>query len=240
MEGSNAAPIITVYSPLNETYTGSVLLNFTISRAQDWWQSIQKVSSVSYCIDKKSYNLITVNSNLSIPLNYSTLLNTTDGTHVLEIYVNSIGSVRNLITGDVSETTNISKFVEFFTVDNTGPHVEIISIENITYSARDVELIFACNESVSKTSYVLDDKEIVITGNSTLTGLTGGSHSIKVFAWDTYGNIGESQTIYFTVNGSQIASESFPLILLIVVLLLSFSVFTVYRIIKKKLLRRIG
>ena len=58
-------------------------------------------------------------------------------------------------------------------------------------------------------AYRLDDRiNVTMQGNTTLTGLTEGSHSLIIYANDTAGNMGASQAINFTV-----ASESFPTML---------------------------
>jgi hypothetical protein len=53
---------------------------------------------------------------------------------------------------------------------------------------------------------------MTIAGNTTLTGLSAGAHSVTVYAWDIAGNIGASQTIDFTVAEEQapLPPEPFP------------------------------
>ena len=45
---------------------------------------------------------------------------------------------------------------------------------------------------------------MTVAGNVTLTGLTIGKHNVTVYAWDTAGNVGASETIIFTI------AEPFP------------------------------
>jgi len=55
--------------------------------------------------------------------------------------------------------------------------------------------------------YSLDGQEtITVTGNTTLTSLSNGLHHIAVYAKDTLGNEGASETISFTVE----VPELFP------------------------------
>ena len=49
---------------------------------------------------------------------------------------------------------------------------------------------------------------MTIAGNSTITGLSSGEHSLIVYSTDEAGNIGVSEVIYFTV-------EPFPTTLVI-------------------------
>ena len=49
--------------------------------------------------------------------------------------------------------------------------------------------------------YSLDGKEnVTITGNVTLTGFSSGSHNIRAYANDTFGNMGASETVSFTIQ----------------------------------------
>ena len=57
----------------------------------------------------------------------------------------------------------------------------------------------------------LDKTKITINCNMKLTELSNGMHSVAVYASDSFGNIGASQTINFTV------SQPFPTTTVIVV-----------------------
>jgi hypothetical protein len=60
--------------------------------------------------------------------------------------------------------------------------------------------------------YSIDNKaNATISGNTTLTELSSGKHSLTIYSNDTAGNMGSSETIYFTVP------ESFTTTLLIAV-----------------------
>jgi hypothetical protein len=62
-------------------------------------------------------------------------------------------------------------------------------------------LSFSVSEPVSQITYSLDGQEnVTVAGNSTLVGLSVGVHNVTVYAWDTAGNVGASETITFTVT----------------------------------------
>jgi len=46
---------------------------------------------------------------------------------------------------------------------------------------------------------------VTVAGNVTLSGLSGGEHTLKVYAWDEARNIGVSETASFTVTTFPIA-----------------------------------
>lgn len=80
-----------------------------------------------------------------------------------------------------------------------APQVTLLSLENLT-SSEHFFLNFSIGKQVVWTGYSLDCREnITIEGNTTLNGLTTGSHNITIYAKDKSGNIGASETIKFTV-----------------------------------------
>jgi len=88
-----------------------------------------------------------------------------------------------------------------FFVDSAPPTIAIISPENKTYTVNNVSLTFNVNESTSRIGYSLDGKaNVTIAGNTTLTGLSDGSHNIVVYADDTVGNTGTSGKVYFRIE----------------------------------------
>lgn len=96
--------------------------------------------------------------------------------------------------------------------DGTPPEITLISPENKTYHETSIPLEFSVNEPVSWMRYELDNENFTeISGNTTITGLSLGSHNLTVYATDDAGNTGVCQTIHFKV-----AEEPFPTILVIV------------------------
>lgn len=84
--------------------------------------------------------------------------------------------------------------------DTTPPTISILSPKNMIYSTPNVSLIFMVSEVTDWIGYSLDGQaNVTITGNTTLTGLSNGVHSLRVWANDTCGNIGSDHT-YFTVD----------------------------------------
>ena len=82
-----------------------------------------------------------------------------------------------------------------------------MQIANKTFTDSEVPLDFTVNESVSRLSYILDGQDsVTLLGNTTLAGLPFGVHNVTVYAWDTAGNVGASETITFTI------AEPFPVV----------------------------
>ena len=94
-----------------------------------------------------------------------------------------------------------------FTIDTIPPEISIPSLENKTYSAASIPLNFITNEPISQSTYSLDGQEnVTVAGNTTLTELSKGDHNVTVYAKDEAGNVGASETIWFSV------AEPFPLV----------------------------
>jgi hypothetical protein len=110
-----------------------------------------------------------------------------DGTYFNDVFYNTFS-----ITG----SSSIS-----FTIDTTPPVISALSVQNKTYSTPDVPLNVTVNEPVSQVTFSLDGQgNVTVAGNSTLAGLSVGVHNVTVYAWDTAGNVGASETIAFTVT----------------------------------------
>ncbi len=80
------------------------------------------------------------------------------------------------------------------------PRISILSPTDKKYNESNVPLVFAVDKTATWMGYSLDGKpNVTITGNTTIANMTNGLHSLTVFANDTFGDIGASQTVSFTV-----------------------------------------
>jgi hypothetical protein len=154
--------------------------------------------------------------NSSVPLDYNGPVSLDiSGNYSSVIIGLSIGKYVLSVTGQTyfsffsgSPQKDFRSFAKeaFFTVDTPIPKISNLSIENKTYTARDISLNFTVNETPSSVWYSLDNKtEEALSANSTsfllsLTGLSEGDHSLVVYANDTAGNLGKSDTIMFAVS----------------------------------------
>jgi len=84
---------------------------------------------------------------------------------------------------------------------STPPEINIASPENQTYNESSVSLVFTVNKPVNWTGYSLDGQDnVTITGNTTIAGLSNGLHNVTVYAEDSRGNMGASETVSFSVK----------------------------------------
>jgi parallel beta-helix repeat protein len=92
--------------------------------------------------------------------------------------------------------------------ETTPPKISLLSPLNRTYDKSIVPLVFTVDKLVNWTAYSLDGKQnVTITSNTTITNMTNGLHTLTVYANDTYGNRGASQTVVFTIT----KPEPFPI-----------------------------
>ncbi len=166
-------PKITVLSPEDKIYTASdVPLVFTVNKPTLW---------IGYQID--SGRNVTISGNTTI-----TLL---DGWHNITLYAADAD-----YNNGASETVHFSNFA----VDTVPLNVAIHSIQNVTYTTKDLPLNFTVGKPVSWTAYSLDGQaNVTISQNTTLTGLPSGAHTLTVYAQDAIGLIEASNTINFDV-----------------------------------------
>jgi parallel beta-helix repeat protein len=174
-------PPISIVSPENRTYPSSeVPLIFTIDNSFSW---------IGYSLNGQAN--VTVGGNV-------TLEGLLDGAYSVVVFANdTVGNMGN------------SSMV-YFAVDTTSPNITILSPENTTYATTSVSLTFVVDEVTSWIGYSLDGQaNVTITGNTTLSELSDGSHSLIVYAKDTAGNTGASEIIYFTIETEK-EEEAFP------------------------------
>ena len=202
----SAPPTIYLSSPINKTYNGLVLLNFSILDSEGWYPNLQKLSSVSYYVDDILYEKIYVDSSLYDPFLFSVYLeDVSDGNHSVRVVAVYAGWLRDNISGKITYPLESTSVTACFSLDTQAPIISVTSIENKTYSTSDLHLNFTVSELFSNASYVLDgQKNVAISGNTTLTNLPYGEHNATVYATDEVGNTGASETTYFTIE------EPFP------------------------------
>ena len=205
---------ILIENPNNHTiYVNEMPLNFTVDYLyQDRLITWQTLNKLRYSIDGKSpVTIKTIQGPSSIPYKFSTVLNVSElsnGQHKIEVTASFTANINNLFV----PTYDFSSAPIYFTVYNTPPPVvSIISLENKTYNEIDLSLIFTVDKLTSWTAYSLDTQaNVTISGNSSLPELSYGSHSITVYANDSLGKMGASETIYFNI------SEPFPTMFVVV------------------------
>ncbi len=146
-----------------------------------------------------------------------------EGTHNITVYQRL-----EIDYHSATPTTTIlwdSDSVNFTVDDQKLPAIEKISIENKTYSQNSLQLNYpTLDEPTSWIGYSLDNQNnVTIGGNTTLTDITVGSHSIQIFANDTVGNMAAMNTTYFAIARPTSNSDFNQAILIVVAGIIAIS-----------------
>ena len=206
-------PYIEVLSPQPQIYNQSTVLldtstycgqseyledNTTVNYETIKWLVFNldgKVQPLEWTFPPNTYAPSLNKSGYAIPYTSYARTNLTDlseGEHFLMVY------------GETTFNSSISANVTF-AVYTKPMQMAFLSLENKTYSSTSIPLDFAVDRITSWMGYSLDNQSnMTVYGNTTLTDLPMGSHKLVVYANDTYGNMGISETIYFTI------AEPFP------------------------------
>jgi hypothetical protein len=118
---------------------------------------------------------------------------------VVNDLIYAIGGNGRINTKEQSIKTNI---VEQYTpIGYSTPPTIMIYPQTKTYNQSSFTLDFNMDKPVSWTGYSLDNQaNVTFTGNLNLTNIPNGDHNFTIYANDTYGTMGASETSYFTVD----------------------------------------
>lgn len=213
------APAIIIYSPAPVIYTNTsiplhVVVNI-LSNSPD-------IVCVLYCVDENS-NVTLTNLTRTDNVGFapgrwgsefrvtSILDNLAEGNHTLKVYSQDAAG------------KEMSSSVEFtINTQYRYPEVLILSPQNKTYTTTEVPLTWACDEQKIVADYTLDlwsqaplyayftlSGNASLPGNTTLTGLSNGTHTLTVNVITERGSA--SKTVHFTVSlETQLQPEPFP------------------------------
>ncbi len=232
---------ITIQSPTPSRAFGSnvVSYSFAVQKPHSWFDYLPvhgDLLKISYILDGKTVDVASSGLDQSHyeskPLSFNgTLTGLAEGNHSLQVYVRSVSYYL-----DPNRPTSgygwwlyppLNYYMDtysdsvHFIVDTTLPRVQILSIENKTYDSGDIQLDFTTNEP-GKISYCLDNQDnVTISGNTTLSGLSSGLHTLKVLSEDEAGNVGASETVAFTLMENQrLVSEPIPIAMTVAALVM--------------------
>jgi hypothetical protein len=133
-----------------------------------------------------------------------------NGSHYLTVYLEGIWETGSSF-GTINHTS-IDNQTVYFTVISP---IQLLT-KNQTYNSTEISLNFHINDRVSQITYNLDNHaNVTISGNTTLTGLTEGSHNISIYAPDAKGHWVNFDTATFTIikPASDANSSVTPLLL---------------------------
>ena len=198
---------VSVKSPISKVYdTTEIPLQFHAAVQLPYLMTSYSVNyellSVRYWLDAQ---LVGQQNGEDLPKTYSVALTgLSDGEHSVKVWM-KVYAFSEYFSG-YSDTVS-------FTVKTQPPSIRVLTSQE-TFEASDVPLNFTVNEPASWVGYSLDGNNAVTVTNDVestewfgrdnyrlvLNGLPAGAHSLTVYAEDTVGNRGASETFSFTVT----------------------------------------
>ena len=195
---------ITVQSPENRVYTqGDVPLDFTVNIALTSTSAFDlrwhlSPSYFTYLLDgQPAHFSVSYSGSESSRYCSTTMSNLPEGPHNLKItVVAEIGDYGMATYRFGTKSVNVA-----FTVNAAAPRIAVLSFDQYAYDTSSLPLVFSVSESdISWMGYSLDGAATqTINGNTTLNGLSYGTHTIVVYATDMAGSQGTSQSTQFSV-----------------------------------------
>jgi hypothetical protein len=200
---SSSIEMVMVNSHSNYVYVGVTVLNgetleevITDDSLQEV-QAIDHIHNLIYTTKGSTQTLYVYNGDTHVTID-SLKLSWYISRYFDPIAVNSKTS-KVYIVHNAAKSVVVIRSVDRST-DETPPRIVIISPENKSYVSTMIPLVFTINESTSWIGYSLNGQtNVTVTGNSTLS-LSTGSYWIRVYAYDSYDNMGSSDTISFIVD----------------------------------------
>lgn len=168
-----------IVSPVNQTIYNAkeVPLTYTIEKEILW--SYYSLDSID-------------NSDLKYFEGNITLSSLSEGQHWLTLSVITT-------TGPGFQQPYSTGQIIIFYVDTMAPEVSNLSVNNT--DSGDRLLSFTVDEEASWVGYSLDNQaNVTVTDAAVLGDLPFGSHNVTVYAEDDAGNMGASETLYFTIT----------------------------------------
>ncbi len=219
-----AAPAIIIYSPASIIYTNT---SISLRVAVHILNNSPEIVRILYRVDENS-NVTLTNWTRTDNFDFSPgkmgsvfrvtsiVENLAEGNHTLKVYSQDAAG------------KEMSSSVEFtINTQYRYPEVSILSPQNKTYTTTEVPLIWACDEQKIVADYTIDllsqiplysyftlSENASLPGNTTLTGLSNGTHTLTVNVITERGSA--SQTVHFTISiEKQLQPEPFPTTLVV-------------------------
>jgi hypothetical protein len=216
------APECRFLSPKNNTAYNTTSVNFSFVVYDDWvyyYSFDKRIEMKQVRVEEISQNLAESGETM---FQFSTELNDLgDGKHNLTIYCKD--AVEFFFPRPIQVLATIT-----FYVDTLAPNISSLYV-NCTEPS-DLLLNFIVDEELSWVGYSLDNQtNVTINGNTTLKELPAGSHNVTVYAKDTAGNVGTSETIHFTVEESPEPFRTTFVIASVIIIVVVLAVFLFVR-----------
>jgi hypothetical protein len=209
---------VRIFSPQqnNKYNASSILLNFTV-------EAYESIYDVGYSLDGvtvERVNNFTKISEVLAPEIRNLTPNWVRVTFMSNLFLSYLSEGKHSVTVyqgfQYQNRYEVSAYAYVnFTIGDVPPNIRVLSPEAKVYNTSDVQLNFTVDEPVSQVTYSLDGQDTVtVVGNTTLADVLEGEHNVTVYAIDSGGKVGTSETIIFTIAKDPESPELFPITLI--------------------------
>jgi hypothetical protein len=227
----------------NHKYNASsILLNFTV-------EAYESIYDVGYSLDGRTVervNNFTKISEVLAPEIRNLTPNWVRVTFMGSLFLSYLSEGKHSVTVyqgyQYQNRYEVSAYAYVnFTIGDIPPNIQILSPETKVYNTSDVQLNFTVDEPVSQISYSLDGRDnVTVVGNRTLPDLSEGEHNVTVYAIDSGGKVGTSETVAFTIVKEPELPEPFPTALVTTTSIITIVVVSVGLLVYFKKHKKVG
>lgn len=208
--------------------------------------------SMSYSLDGKENETVALTQHYYFSLSHRSPPNYCDGlvalpilsngSHCLTVYIETIHDRGRYANHTEYYETVFDSQTVYFTV--LSP-IAFLMEKNKTYNTTEIPLDFIADGAASQVAYSLDfHTNITVSGNITLTGLTEGTHTLIIYANNTWGNATSIDINAFTIakpSLSQSTSLTFQIqntFFLILILTIALVAITILLVLRKRKIKQ--
>ncbi|HSV49718.1 MAG TPA: hypothetical protein VLH35_05330, partial [Candidatus Acidoferrales bacterium] len=225
---------VNIYSPSNKTYSPTDVIPIEVSASTIAVQDL--AYSAIYSIDGQEPLKLATKSFQEYQ--YDLFFGSMTGTGKFYSLPEGQHNVTVLLKAYLRSTQTLALLNEatvYFTVgDANPPNITLNILDGRVFKQASIVLNFTVNKPASWMGYCLDNgTKTTILGNTTLT-VTAGNHTIIVYANDTAGNMGQSETAHFVVLLPAADLKTEDSILLAAVVLVSVAIAATVLVAKRK------
>lgn len=194
--------------------------------------SYQALTLFSYKASWLGQPVVIYSENISSPNTLSTvsynlsLANIPEGQQQIIVTANEEGYISSALIGTPLNSVNYTSFSAstsaVFNFNVVTPAILVVSpAEGQVFNSSEIPLVLNANETPTWIGYsiynltkngvdenpvepCLSNLFVGRYGNTTLTGLTNGHYSLTIYGEDSFGNIGKSETVNFTINEPEV------------------------------------
>jgi hypothetical protein len=198
------APIVTVISPVTDmVYDDQSSISLSVKVEMHNWDmtNSEELAEVKYSLDGQLDVAATIKNEIKEQGNgiegfaTATISGMAKGAHALFIHGQTTFSKYSSVPTSFSRTV-------YFVVGTVTPTIQIVSPQQTAYNSITVQLEYKSDKPLTWAGYSLDQNMVVAClDNATLTNLSNGVHSVRIYGTDSAGKVYTSKEIVFSVNG---------------------------------------